>query len=495
MPEQPDSEKDIKVRKQYQENVDFLNKELGAPDSFDVIVREMLVAGKKVALYGMNGLLNGQVLAQIMTLLVEAERANVVPNAMEKIFKGRIAYNQVVQEDTMDKIIYFILSGCIAMIVDGAECAIIIDVRSYPARNPEEPDIERVVRGSRDGFVETMVFNCALVRRRIRDPKLRMEILQVGSRAKQDICLAYIEDVANPEMVKVLRQELKAIKIDGLPMAEKSIEEYILGGTRWNPFPRIRYTERPDVASVHLLEGHVLIIVDTSPSVIIAPATLFHHVQHAEEYRQNPAVGVYIRWIRFFAILASVFLVPLWFMLAINPSYVPDWLKFIGTEKPAKIPLFGQVILGEVGIDMVRMAAVHTPTPLATALGLIAVFMIGDVAIKVGMFTPEVIMYLAFAAVGSFATPSYELAMANRLVRIFLIIAVMLFNIWGFVGGIVLLLILLATTKSFGVPYLWPLIPFNWKALKTILVRSPVPILNTRPSALKPQDPKRQPQK
>ncbi|MDA8443125.1 MAG: spore germination protein [Peptococcaceae bacterium] len=490
----PDSEKDIKVSKKYQENVDFLKKELGASTSFDVIVREMTVGGKKVALFGLNGLLNGQVLSQIMTALVEAERSDLVPNTFEKIFSGRIAYNQVVEEDTMDKVLYFVLSGTIAMVVDGGEQIIIIDVRSYPGRNPEEPDIERVTRGSRDGFVETLVFNIALIRRRLRDPKLRMELLQVGSRSKADICLAYIEDVANPDLVDVLRQEIKAIKIDGIPMAEKSVEEFILGDKYWNPYPRVRYTERPDVAAIHLLEGHVLVMVDTSPSVMITPATLFHHMQHAEEYRQNPSVGAYIRWLRFFAIFSSVFLVPLWLLVATHPEYLPAGLKFIGLAKAAKIPLGVQILIGEFGIDMMRMAAIHTPTPLATALGLIAAVTIGDMAAKVGLFSPEVIVYIAFAAVATFSTPSYELSMANRMARIGLIVLTWLFGVWGFGLGTLALVLSLGFTKSFNVPYLWPLVPLNWPALKRILVRSPVPIQNMRPSVLKPQDQDRKPE-
>ncbi len=492
--QQPDSEKNIKVSKHYQENVDFLKKELGSDTSFDVIVRELVVGGTKVALFGLNGMINSEVATQFLVALLEAERENLVPNTLEKILKGRIAHTQVSHAETMDKVLYYILSGPMAMVIDGAESILIIDARSYPARMPDEPDIERVTRGSRDGFTETLVFNTALIRRRIRDPKLRLEIIQAGSRSKSDICLAYIQDIVNPDLVDVLRQEIKNIKIDGLPMAEKSVEEFILGGQHWNPFPRVRYTERPDVAAIHLLEGHALVMVDTSPSVIIAPTTLFHHMQHAEEYRQNPAVGAYIRWLRFFAILSSVFLVPLWFMLVINPQYLPEWLKFIGTQKPVKIPLFAQVLIAEFAIDMVRMAAIHTPSPLATALGLIAAFMIGEMATKVGLLSPEVIMYLAFATVGTYATPSYELSMANRLTRIFLVVCVMLFNLWGFLGGLALVLILLITTKSFGVPYLWPLIPFHWKSLKSVLVRSPVPILNNRPKILKTQDPSRQPQ-
>ncbi len=492
--QEPESEKDIKVSKNYQENVDFLKQELGVGASFDVIFTEILVGGKKIAIFGLNGMVDGEVLSQIMAVLELAQRENMVPNTLEKVFQGRIATNQVTKVSTMDKVIFFVLSGPVALVVEGAEEIIIVDIRSYPGRMPEEPDIERVTRGSRDGFVETLVFNVALIRRRLRDPKLRMEIMQAGSRSKTDVCVAYIEDVANRDLVDVIKKEIQAIKIDGIPMAEKSVEEFILGKKYWNPFPKVRYTERPDVAAIHLLEGHVLVMVDTSPSVMITPSTLFHHMQHAEEYRQNPAVGVYIRWIRFLAIFLSVFLVPAWFVLASDPGYLPGWLKFVGLSKVTKIPLGWQLLTGEIGIDIVRMAAIHTPTPLATALGIIAAFMLGDVAIKAGLFAPEVIMYLAFSAVGTFATPSYELSVANRLARIFMILAVWFFNVWGFVAGTVLILLLLGFTKSFGVPYLWPLVPFNWQALRSILVRSPVPIHNIRPSILKPQDPTRQPE-
>jgi len=362
----------------------------------------------------------------------------------------------------------------------------------YPARGPEEPDIERVVRGSRDGFTETILFNTALIRRRLRDPRLRTELLTAGTRSKTDICVAYIQDVANPELLQTIKDRIKDIAIDGLPMAEKSVEEFITTGN-WNPLPQVRYTERPDVAAVHLLEGHILVIVDTSPSVIIAPATYFHHLQHAEEYRQNAAVGAWLRWVRFIGVMASIFLLPLWYLLATNPDVVPEALKFLGPSKQVKVPLIWQFIVAEIGLDLLRMSAIHTPTPLATALGLIAAFMLGDVAISVGLFNQEVILYLAIAAIGTFATPSYELGMANRLFRLILLLLVGLLGLPGFLAGVAAIFVLLAVTRPFGIPYLWPLIPFNAKALKAILVRSPVPVHNSRPSILKPLDKSRQP--
>ncbi len=488
------AEINMAISKNYQENIDFLNKKLGAEESFDIVVREIVTGGKKIAIYSVNGMVGRPASNLILEVLMELDKSELVVNTLDKLVKSKIIDLQVSEVESMDEVLYFILSGALAVIVEGRTQSIIIDVRSYPSRQPEEPDIERVTRGSRDGFTETLISNTILIRRRLRDPGLRMKLLKVGSRSKTDVCLAYIDDITNPKMVSYIENELKNIKIDGIPMAEKTVEEFILGSKFWNPFPRVRYTERPDVAAIHLLEGNVIILVDTSPSVIIAPCTFWHHVQHAEEYRQEPVVGIYLRWIRFAAILASVFLLPLWLAAALNPQLLPASIQFIGVKEPAQIGLLMQVLIGEVAIDMLRMAAVHTPSPLATALGLIAAFMIGDIAIEVGLFTPEVVMYVAIVAVGTFATPSYELAQANKLARIFLVVAAGLFNFIGLAVGILLLFILLWRTRSFGVPYLWPLIPLDIKALRTILVRNPVPIANLRPSIFKPKDRIRQPQ-
>ena len=488
------SEKDISVSKHYQQNVDFLNKILSVPDNFDVILREMIIGGKRVAIYSINGMVDNQVASYVLQALVDIERPSLIVNTLDSLVKERIVDLQVTEVAKMDKVLYFILSGPMAIFVEGQTKAIIIDVRTYPGRMPQEPDIERVTRGSRDGFTETLIFNTALIRRRLRDPRLRMKLLQVGSRSKTDVCIVYIDDITNLGMVKEIEEDIQAIKIDGIPMAEKSVEEFILGSKYWNPYPRVRYTERPDVAAIHLLEGHVVVIVDTSPSVIIAPATFWHHVQHAEEYRQEPVVGTYLRWVRFLGIWISIFLMPLWLAAATNPDVLPAVFDFVKVEEPGKLSLFVQVLLAEISIDLVRMAAIHTPSPLATALGLIAVFMIGDFAIRVGLFTPDVVVYISFVAVGVFATPSYEFAQANRLARLFLVILVGFFNFLGFLIGSMLLFILLLRTKSFGVPYLWPLIPLDIKALATIIVRNPVPIKNKRPSILKPQDRIRQPE-
>jgi stage V sporulation protein AF len=361
---------DIELNSDYDRTLDLIKKELGEGESFDIVVREFKIAGQKSALIGIDGLIKDDVMTWIMQslFLLKDSRSEHIKSTLQTA----IPYIELSREDNIDELLYLVLSGSVLLVVDGLKELLVIDARTYPSRNPEEAEIERVVRGSRDGFTETIVFNTALLRRRVRDPKLRIKMMRVGRRSKSDVCLCYIKDIADPDLVATISSKIEAIEIDAVPMAEKAIEELIVPGNWWNPFPRVRYTERPDVAAAHLFEGHVLVMVDTSPSVIIAPATYFHHIQHAEEYRQNPVVGSYIRGVRFLAVMASIIITPLWMLFALSPELLPDFLEFIGPKKIGQVPVFIQFIIAELSLDLIRMAAIHTPSPLATALGVIA---------------------------------------------------------------------------------------------------------------------------
>jgi len=481
-----------KLSSHLHENVEFMNEVLAVDKSFDVIYRKLRYGNKEFALYFVDGFAKDDIMNQIMMYLGLLTRDQLVPDTLKNLLETHIGYLEVEKSDDFSNIVTQILAGPLALFMEGEPEAILIDARTYPARGPQEPDIERVVRGSRDGFVETLIFNTALTRRRLRDPSLRMEYMQVGERSKTDIAIAYLDDVANPDLVELIKEKISTLKIDGLPMAEKTLEEYLFLN-HWNPYPMVRYTERPDVASVHILEGHVLIYVDTSPSVMITPTTLFHHVQHAEEYRQKPIIGAYLRWVRFFAMIISVLLLPLWFLIVKDPSVLPEQFEFLGPNKVGEISIFWQFMLAELGVDILRMAAIHTPSSLATAMGLVAAIVLGQMAIDVGLFTKEVILYLSLAAIGTFATPSYELSMANRIVRIVWMIFIYFFGLYGFIGGAVALFLLLVTSRSLDTPYLWPLIPFNGRALLDIIVRSPMPYKNKRPRILSPSDPDKGP--
>ncbi len=488
MAEATDDRRITAISRDLEENLSFLEQRMSIKENFDIILREMTVGRVKVALLFIDGLTNDQIVTLILQELLDTSPGKVALGTFDKIIKQRLPYTEVEKVSTLEDVVAKVLMGPQALLIDGEDTAIVIDARTYPARQPEEPDLEKVVRGSRDGFVETLVFNTALIRRRIRDPRLRMEVMQAGDRSKTDVVICYIKDVANPQLVENVKKNVGRIKIDGLPMAEKAVEELISPGSYWNLFPRVRYTERPDVAAVHLLEGHALVLVDTSPSAMITPSTFWHHLQHAEEYRQSPATGVYIRLVRYFGIAVSLFLLPLWLLAATNPGLLPPELRFIGPEKPGKVPLFFQFIMAEISVDMVRLSTIHTPSALAAGISIIAALLLGQIAVEVGLFSAEVVMYVAIAMIGTFLTPSYELSLSNRLVRLFLLVMVAALGLPGLFIGTLAFLTYLAFTKSFGVPYLWPLIPFNWTALKNVLVRTPVPVGNVRPSVLKSRD-------
>ncbi|WP_082233943.1 spore germination protein [Halobacillus massiliensis] len=485
------AEEKIPIVMKMEQNMKIMKDRLGIGKSFDAGVRTLRILDKEVNIFYINGLCETPVIVELMRQLFELNEGVKDKKSAFQLIHNSLAHQQVEKVDNIEKCVTQVLSGLIAILVDGSTEAFIVDVRSYPGRTPEEPDTEKVVRGSRDGYTENIIENTALTRRRIRDERLRNELIQIGKRSHTDICISYIEDVADPGMVRRIKKELKKINIDGLAMADKTVEEFIVQQGA-NPFPLVRYTERPDVASAHLLEGHVLVMVDTSPSMIITPTTYFHHVQHAEEFRQSPAVGSFVRWVRFFGLFASVFLLPFWMLFVLQPDLLPDSLAFIGPNEESTLPIIAQLLIADLGIEMLRIAAIHTPTPLSTAMGLIAAVLIGEIAINVGLFVPEVILYVAVSAIGSYATPSYELAIANKMSRIVILIFSAIFGVKGFIIAATLYVLFLARTKSFNTPYLWPLIPFNGKAFLQILIRMSIPIGKIRPSIVHPQNNHRQ---
>ncbi len=485
-------DRDQRLARKLEGNLAALEGELGVGVSFDILARRLSIAGRDAALLGVDGLVNDAVLTNILRTMLRLKREDLTPDAMRALFQEGIPHIEVNAVTTYGAVIDQVLSGPVVLLVDGMDTAFAIDVRTYPSRSPQEPQLERVLRVSRDGFVETLVFNTALIRRRIRDPRLRVERFQIGRRSKTDVVMLYLQDVANPKLVAQVRDQLKEIQVDAIPMAEKSVEEYLQSRPSqwWNPFPLVRYTERPDVAAVHLFEGHLVILVDTSPSAIILPVTFFHHIQHAEEYREDVSVGTYLRLIRMLGIFLAWVGPPLWVALALSKELLPPSWQFLGPRKPGTVPLPLQFFIGEIVLDLVRLALIHTPEPVSTALGFIGTVLLGQIAAEVGLLASETVLYVALAALGGFATPSMEFAMAIRLMRLLLLAAAAFFRFWGVVVLFFLQVLFLGFTRSFGVPYLWPLIPPDWGALKAVTFRLPTPARHVRPSILKPREQK-----
>jgi len=464
----------------------MLEQEAGLNASFDVVLREMTFGGRRTALFYMNGLVNSATLTEVLKRLSYLTAEDIDADALKLFFETYVPAIQVTKSETFDDVLDGVLAGNAAMFVDRERAALMIDVKMFPDRTPEEPSLERVVRGSRDGFIETLMTNVSLIRRRLRDKDLRYELIRVGARTKTDVCIAYIRDIADPELVEEVKRKVGQVNVYGLPLADKQLEETTVN-LGWHPYPLVRYSERPDVVAAQLLEGSVAVLTDTTPSVMMLPTTFFELTQHAEENRQTPFIGTYLRWVRYIGILFSLFLLPLWFLLVLKPELKPPALDFLGPQQMGRIPLFLQFVLAEIGVDLMRMAAVHTPSPLSTAMSLIAAILIGDIAVKTGLFNNEVILYMAVAAIGMFATPNYELGLANRIVRLALIVAVAAFGVPGFVVGTALFVVLLACTRSFNRPYLWPFIPFDGRSLAALLVRPPELQNKKRNPLLKPQ--------
>lgn len=460
------------------QNIKLLNEILPIKRSFDVIGREIIIGqSTRAYLVFIDGFAKDYIMLWIIDILQALPETDLSNKVIETLLKKRIGYIEVERFTDIEQMRSMVLAGAVGFIVDGQNEGLIIDAREYPVRSPEEPELEKVSRGSRDGLVETVIFNTALIRRRLRDPNLIFEIKSVGKRSKTDVVIAYLEDMVDEKLLKEIQTKIDQIDVGALVMAEKTLEELLIKKHWYNPLPQVKFTERPDVVSAHLMEGHIAIIVDTSPSVMLLPVTMFHFTQHAEDYYQNILVGTYYRWVRFLGMLSAFLLPPLWLLLVQNKEILPDFLQFIGPKDEYTLPLFIQLLLLEFGLDILRMSSIHTPSALNTSLGIIGGLILSDLAVKVGIFIPETVLYMALAGIGTFATPSLEFALAIRIFRLLLLIMTGIFGIWGFVGSLIAILIILLCSKSFknAKPYTWPLIPFKWKPLAHILFRMPIP--------------------
>lgn len=453
------------------ENIKYFNNILHADESFDVIYRIIDIAGKKSCLYSVNGLSSGELLEKLLEFFMSKKPEDLPENAHE-ICKKLIPYGEVGMMSDPGDIITTILTGISILFIDGIDVAYTIDCRDYPARSVDEPTKDRVMRGSRDGFVETLVFNTALVRRRIRDPDLVMEIFNVGDSSKTDIAVCYMNKRVDHEFLKEIKRRLKTMKVDSLTMNQESLAE-CLYHARWiNPFPKYKYTERPDTMSACLLEGSIAILVDNSPSAMILPCNIFDIVEDADDYYFPPVTGTYLRLSRLMINILTVFLTPTWLLLIYNPELMPKWLEFTLIKEPVNIPVVLQFLILEFAIDGLKLAALNTPNMLSTPLSVIAGLIIGDFATSSGWFNSEPMLYMAFVAISNYVQVSFELGYALKFMRLILLVVTAIFGVWGYIAGVIFVIFCICTNKTIsGKSYIYPLIPFNPKKLAQRIFR------------------------
>lgn len=455
-------------------NVKYLEELLGVGKSFDILSQPYTFGGRRIHVFLVNGFYDARTVMQMLAELAVLNDGALDEDALDKITHRRITLPSFSVVNTLDEFVTNVLSGPIGILIEGVSRGLIIDTRVYPARLPNVPETEKVVLGPHDGFVETLLYNTTLLRRRLRDPRLRCEIVRVGRHSHTDVALCYLEGVADPRMVEDVRRRLKDADVRNISMSERAVAT-LLSDHPWNPLPTVRFTERADMAAAQVAEGRILVVVDTTPQAIIVPAPFFAHVPHPEDFHIGAPAGTYLRWVILMATIMSIFLPALWLLAATEPSLLPKSLTFIGPRQPPTgMSLATQFIVAELGIEVVRRAILNTPSSVAAAMSIFGAVILGDALFKTGLFLPEVILYLGVATVFTFAISSVEMMIVARLFRISLLLSVALFKLPGLVLATLAFFVLALATRSLGVPYLWPLVPFNWSAFKSIFIVSPV---------------------
>ena len=458
--------------KSYDAAVKRLDELFAVDRNYDFISREVSMAGRRARFYYIDSFIDSDILQRLYVYLTGLTDAPDAESIRDFVSESMPCTEVSVEQDA-DKFVYFVLSGTAGMLVDGFDKMLIIDVRSYPTRGIEGSENDRVLRGAHDSFNETVKKNSTLIRRRIRDPKLRFEKLTVGTASQSDVVLAYIEGRADSGYVKLLRDKISSVKVDALTLGQQSLAECLVRRRWYDPFPKFRYTERPDAAAAQILEGYVVILCDTSPEAMILPTCLLDFMQETDDYYFPPLTGSYLRILRYIVFLMTLLVTPTWYLLITNPVWIPDWLAFIRVTSEYSLPIIAQLFLTEFALDGLKLASMNTPSSLSGTFGVVGGLILGDFAVQVGWFIPEVIVCMAFAAVANFSQSSYELGYAFKFMRMILLALTWLLGLWGYVAGLVLIVVLAAInpTANGKRNYLYPLIPFDGRALKRLLTR------------------------
>ena len=465
----------IKLSTDYRKNVESLDAIFAVKDNFDILKKTLIIGEDELTLYFIDGFVKDAVMQKMMVhfLSLKSLGERTDRSAQDFLFYN-IPYVEADVTDDLDTMVQMMLSGATVMLGSSfLDRGIIIDARTYPARNTEEPENDRVIRGARDGFVETLIFNTALIRRRIRDPKLKMSYMTVGSRSKTDVVVCYIEDKADLNYVNTLKEKIKSINVEALTVGMQSLIECLIPNRWYNPFPKVRTTERPDSASAQLMEGNVIVICDNSPEAMILPASFFDFMQETNDFYFPPLTGSYLRITRYVIFFMTLLFMPLWLIAVHNPEAVPQWLEFVLPQEHGRLPLIVQLLLAEFIIDGLRLASMNTPGMLSNSLSVIGGLILGDFSIQIGWLIPEVVVYGAFVAIANFSQRNYELGYAFKFLRLILLILTWFFNFYGFLAGLLICFALLVSNKTLNGKrsYLYPLIPFDAKAMKRMIFR------------------------
>ncbi len=458
----------------FNEYVNYLRQALSIGQSFDIVERKAVIGGRDVCFYFVDGFVRSDIIEHNFHAYFSVTKHEMDQRRnAEEFIKHHVTCPQVVTEKNTDKMIKALLAGLLIMVIDGFSEVIIMDLKALPIRSIDEPEKEKSLRGAKDGFIEALLSNTGMIRRRIRDPRLTFELHTVGSVSKTDVCIGFINGITDENVLKKVREKIEGIRQDTLTVGDQSLVE-AMGKSNWmSPFPKVRYTQRPDVVAAHLTEGKLVVLVDNSPTAVLIPTSIFDFLQDTDDYYFPIATGNYFRILRILNMIAVIFLTPVYLLMAEGDIPTHPRLDFFFPDEGFAMPLFVQFILLELAIDGLKLASMNTPSSLGTSLSVVGALILGQFAVDSGWFIPQTILCMAVLALAGFTQPSIELGFAIKFMRILILIGASILGVWGALAAVVINCIVLASTKNIvGTCYLYPLIPFHWDTLRHLIFRT-----------------------
>lgn len=462
-------------------------------DCDDIVYKEFVVGVEqklKFTVVYTDGMINTDILnhsvlnpLMLQARLIGPEAPKLADKLYELVRYGTIPASELKETEDINEALLDILIGDAVLFINGTRTLITISVKGWPSRGVNEPTTEAVIRGPRDGFVETFRMNTALVRRRIRDHKLKLKQLRVGRRSQTDVGVFYIEDIAKPELVDEVFRRLKSIDIDAI--LDSGYIEQLIEDDPYSPFPQVLASERPDQAAAELYEGRVVILVDNSPFSLIVPATLNSMFQSPEDYYDRWIIATVLRIIRYGASIIAMILPSLYIALtSYNTGVLPTKLvlSIAASREGVPFPALVEAFIMEGTLELLREAGIRLPAPIGNTIGIVGGLVIGQAAVQAGIVSPIMVIIVAITAIASFANPSYNLTVGFRLMRFCLMVISGILGLYGVALGLILIFTHMARLKSFNVPFMTPYVAMEPGDFKDTVYRTPTFKMIKRPT-------------
>lgn len=490
------------IKPNLQENIQIIKDSLG--ESSDIIIREINIGKEgsiKAAIIYTDGLTDTPSLQNFIleTLMLDTkgtelqEKISPEQNLISVLKDFAMTVGDIKDLTDFDVLFTGLLSGDTVILIDGYKQGLIISNRHWVDRGVTEASSQMVVRGPRESFSENLRVNTALVRRKIKDPNLWMESKIIGKRTKTNVAVMYMNGIANDKIVKEVCLRLDKIKIDAI-LESGNIEE-LIEDAPLSPFPTVFNTERPDIVAAALLEGRIAILVDGTPFVLIVPALFVQFFQASEDYYQRSDIASLIRLLRFFAFTIALLAPALFIAITtFHHSMLPPALLISLTAQREGVPFpaFVEAIIMEVTFELLREAGIRMPRNIGAAMSIVGAFVIGTAAVEAGIISAAMVIVVSITAISSFVSPTYDLAIAVRMFRFVFMAIAAAFGLFGITIGLIALILHLCSLRSFGIPYMSPLAPFNISDQKDTLIRLPKWKMFTRPRLINQQNMTRQ---